>query len=71
MSKCVQIVGQGIPVRFTNEDAFQIVERDKDGQYCSKRVWRDYYARHWQSHEDQPRSGFVELSGTKIIRRTI
>lgn len=40
MAKCVQIVGQGIPARVSDEDAFQIVDRDHDGQYCPKSVWR-------------------------------
>jgi hypothetical protein len=41
--KCVQIVGQGIPVRLSDDDAFQIVERDKDGEYCPKHVWKEFY----------------------------
>jgi hypothetical protein len=28
----------------SDEDAFQLVERDKDGEYCSKKFWRDWYA---------------------------
>lgn len=40
MAKCFQLVGQGIPVRMSNADAFQIVDRDKDGQYCPKSVWK-------------------------------
>lgn len=41
MAKCFQLVGQGIPVRMSDEDAFQIVDRDGDGQYCSKTMWRE------------------------------
>jgi hypothetical protein len=44
MAKCVQFVGQGVPVRCTDDEAFQIVERDLDGQYCSKGFWRKWYA---------------------------
>lgn len=44
MAKCFQLVGQGVPVRTSDEDAFQIVDRDHDGQYCSKKLWRDWYA---------------------------
>lgn len=44
MAKCVRVVGQGIPVRMTDKQAFQLVERDKDGEYCSKRVWKDHCA---------------------------
>lgn len=42
--KCVQIVGQGIPVRLTNEDARRVVEVDKDGQYCPKHVFKKFWA---------------------------
>lgn len=40
MAKCFQVVGQGIPVRMSDDDAFQVVVRDGDGQYCSKTMWR-------------------------------
>lgn len=33
-----------MPVRCTDDEAFQIVERDLDGQYCSKGLWRKTYA---------------------------
>jgi hypothetical protein len=45
MAKCIRIVGQGVPVRMSDEDAFQVVERDHDGEYCSKAVWRSEGAR--------------------------
>lgn len=38
MAKCIRVVGQGVPVRMSDADAFQIVERDKDGEYCPKSV---------------------------------
>jgi len=44
MAKCFQVVGQGIPVRMSDEDAFQIVDRDRDGQYCPKHVWKAHRA---------------------------
>lgn len=44
MAKCFRVVGQGIPVRMSDEDAFQIVDRDFDGEYCPKRVWREHRA---------------------------
>lgn len=44
MAKCIQLVGQGVPVRMTDDEAFQIVDREKDGQYCSKNLWREWYA---------------------------
>lgn len=42
--KCVRMVGQGIPVRVSNEDAHQIVEIDKDGEYCSKSFFKQFMA---------------------------
>lgn len=44
MAKCIRLVGQGVPVRVTDAEAREIVERDQDGQYCSKSFWRDWYA---------------------------
>lgn len=44
MAKCFRVVGQGIPVRMSDEDAFQIVDRDFDGEYCPKHVWREHRA---------------------------
>lgn len=44
MAKCIRVVGQGVPVRMSDEDAFQLVVRDGDGQYCSKKLWREWYA---------------------------
>lgn len=43
--KCIQLVGQGVPVRVTNEDAYQIVVRDHDGDYCPKWIWKLHYDR--------------------------
>lgn len=40
--KCIRVVGQGVPVRLTNEQAHEIVERDKDGEYCSKSFWKNW-----------------------------
>ena len=42
-TKCVRIVGQGVPIRLSNTDAFQIVHRDHDGEYCTKKFYRDWY----------------------------
>lgn len=44
--KCVQIVGQGVPGRFSNEDAHRLVAIEHDGQYCPNRVFRAYRAAH-------------------------
>lgn len=43
--KCVRIVGQGVPVRMSDTDAFTIVHVDKDGEYCSKTFWKQWYDR--------------------------
>jgi hypothetical protein len=59
--KCVQVVGQGIPVRLTNEDAFQLVERDKDGEYCPKHVWRE----HWATQPGGLSAGFGSIGAKK------
>lgn len=45
-SKCVQVVGQGIPVRLTNMSAHQLVAVDHDGEYCPKRVFKLYRTQH-------------------------
>lgn len=37
--KCVRIVGQGIPVRLSDEDAHTLVNMG-DGEYCSKGFWK-------------------------------
>lgn len=44
--KCVRVVGQGVPVRLTDEDALQLVDRDKDGEYCPKAFWKEWYDNH-------------------------
>jgi len=40
--KTVRMVGQGIPVRLSDDVAYQIVVVDKDGEYCPKSVYKDY-----------------------------
>jgi len=42
--KCVQVVGQGIPTRMSDDDAFVMVHLLGDGQYCPKSVWRKHVA---------------------------
>lgn len=41
--KCFQVVGQGIPVRMSEADAKRVVEIDKDGEYCPKRLWKEFH----------------------------
>lgn len=43
-TKCVRIVGQGVPVRLSNDDAFRIVHADKAGEYCTRKFFRDWHA---------------------------
>lgn len=64
MAKCFQVVGQGIPVRMSDRDAFQVVDRDKDGQYCPKHVWKERRA----SAYEVERGGacLAKLVGNKI-----
>lgn len=40
--KCVQVVGQGVPIRMTDDDAARLV-REGDGQYCPRKTWRLFY----------------------------
>ena len=42
MAKCIRVI-EGFPVRMSDEDAFQVVVRDGDGEYCSKRFWKAWY----------------------------
>ena len=47
--KCVRIVGQGVPVNLSNDDAHRIVAIDYDGEYCPKsffKKWRKDYPEH-------------------------
>lgn len=44
--KCVRLVGQGVPYRFTDAKARQIVEKDGDGEYCPKSFFKDWNKRY-------------------------
>lgn len=46
MSKCIRVVGQGVPVRMSDEKARVWVEVDHDGEYCGKEFWKQWYAAH-------------------------
>ena len=54
--KCIQIVGQGVPVRLTDADAHQIVVLDHDGEYCPKHVWKAWYDR-----RNEPRHTVLDI----------
>lgn len=58
MAKCVRVVGQGVPVRLSDDDAFQLVERDHDGEYCNKKFWKTWYAPHPDFPNKEVRSPF-------------
>jgi hypothetical protein len=59
--KCVQIVGQGIPARMSDDDAARIV-REGDGQYCPKRVWKNF-------HDNNADERFRTRVGSRIDQR--
>jgi hypothetical protein len=44
MAKCIEFK-PGWPARMSDEDAFQIVEREHKAQYCPKHVWRQNESR--------------------------
>jgi hypothetical protein len=44
--KCVQVVGQGLPIRVSNDDAYRLVHIDHDAQYCPKSVFKAYRKDH-------------------------
>ena len=60
MAKCIRVVGQGVPVRVSDDDALRVVVRNHDGEYCSKRVWREF----WAGHEPYD-NGLRRLAGPK------
>ena len=57
--KCVQIVGQGIPARLSNEDAHRLVAIEHDGQYCPKRVFKEYR----KAHPEHPALSRINSQG--------
>ncbi len=52
MAKCFQVVGQGVAVRMSDDDAHEVVVRDGDGQYCPKHVWREGRASAYRVEQD-------------------
>jgi hypothetical protein len=40
MAKCFRVVGQGVPVRTSDDDAHRVVVLEGDGEYCPKHVWK-------------------------------
>lgn len=66
MAKCFQVVGQGIPVRMSDADAFQIVDREYDGQYCPKHVWKEHRASAY--NVERGSNCLHKLSGKNIVK---
>jgi hypothetical protein len=64
MAKCFQLVGQGVPVRMSDADAFQVVVRDHDGQYCPKSVWKRERASAYRTKQGD--NCIAKLVGDKI-----
>lgn len=63
--KCVRIVGQGVPVRLTDEKAREIVEIDKDGEYCPKSFFKEWYKRNTVvSREDA-----TDYTGKRLLQK--
>ena len=60
--KCVQIVSQGVPGRFSNDDAHRRGPIDPDGQYCPKLVFKKYRA----AHPEHPANHRINSEG-KIV----
>lgn len=68
MAKCFQVVGQGVPVRMSDDDAFQVVVRDSDGQYCSKAHWREWHQRLADATKSEFNPLRAKLVGNKITK---
>lgn len=61
--KCIRVVGQGVPCRVTNEVAFRVVDLDKDGEYCSKRFFKEWYA-----NDPAARENATDVTGKRLLR---
>lgn len=64
--KCFRLVGQGIPTRMSDADARQVVEIDKDGEYCPKSAWKSFHDNNLD--ERFRRRTSCHLDGSRIIR---
>jgi hypothetical protein len=66
--KCVRTVGQGVPIRMTDAEARQWVERDHDGEYCKKRFWREWWSNetHRGSWPNAGSQGYSRLAAANI-----
>jgi hypothetical protein len=64
--KCIQVVGQGIPVRMSDADAAQVIA-EGDGEYCAKAVWKRFHDRNADPDYRQRRRCHLNSRG-EIIR---
>jgi hypothetical protein len=67
MAKCFCVVGQGVPVRMSDADAFEVVVRDRDGEYCPKHVWKSG-DRHIARLVTDPKGHRVSESGVTTLQ---
>jgi hypothetical protein len=65
MAKCIRVVGQGVPVRMSDEDAFQVVVRDHDGEYCPKQYYKSWHEPAVEGKE--PTTKIVKLQQGKLV----
>jgi hypothetical protein len=66
VAKCIQVVGQGVSVRLSDDDAFQVVDRDRDGQYCAKHYWKGEYDTKSATFPDGRPRRYVRLVGNRL-----
>lgn len=66
--KCVRIVGQGVPCRMSDVKAREIVEHDKDGEYCSKSFFKNWWRKVKEIEADEHRIR-NDARGTKVLPR--
>lgn len=62
--KCVRIVGQGVPCRLTNEKAHEIVEIDRDGEYCPKSFFKN-----WYKDDSAARERATDYTGKRLLQK--
>lgn len=68
--KCVKFIGQGVPHRISDAEAFHLVVLDHDGEYCPKRVWREFYATCEDEKFVAAERASVRRTGEKLSRQT-
>lgn len=55
--KCIQLLGQGIPIRVTNDDADFLVRTDHDAEFCPKSVFKEYR----KAHPEHPARSRIDV----------